>query len=81
MTDRLEQPFGRGINFQVSVADLEPILSALASVKWSLFMKPETKWYRTGDTEEVGVRQFLVADPDGYLIRFQQSLGRRSTSP
>ena len=29
-----------------------------------LFLQPETKWYRV-------VRQFLVADPDGYLIRFR----------
>lgn len=40
-------------------------------------MEPETKWYRVSDTEEAGVRQFLVTDPDGYLIRFQSSIGRR----
>jgi hypothetical protein len=39
-------------------------------------MEPETKWYRAGN-HEVGVVQFLVQDPDGYLIRFQQSLGSR----
>lgn len=39
-------------------------------------MQPEVKWYRMDD-EEVGVQQFLVQDPDGYLIRFQSSLGRR----
>ena len=41
-------------------------------------LEPETKWYRTGTTE-AGVAQFLVQDPDGYLIRFQASLGRRPT--
>ncbi|MBB2958163.1 hypothetical protein FHX72_002308 [Pseudoclavibacter helvolus] len=37
--------------------------------------------YRVGE-REVGVRQFLVTDPDGYLIRFQESLGgeRRASS-
>ena len=30
---------------------------------------------------EAGVTQFLVADPDGYLIRFQASLGRRPFAP
>ena len=39
-------------------------------------MEPETKWYRTGDVES-GVAQFLVTDPDGYLLRFQSSLGKR----
>ena len=42
-------------------------------------MEPETKWYRISEKEEIGVEQFLVADPDGYLARFQRSLGRRST--
>lgn len=74
----LEPPFGRGINFQVAVPDLEPILAALADADWPLFMDPEVKRYRVGDAEEAGVRQFVVADPDGYLLRFQSSIERRS---
>lgn len=77
MTARLEPPLGRGINLQIGVPDLDPILAALQGAGHPLFMPPETKWYRVGDSEEAGVRQFLVADPDGYLIRFQASLGRR----
>ena len=73
----LELPFGRGINFQITVASLHPLESALRVASWPLFMDPETKWYRTGSTE-AGVAQFLVQDPDGYLIRFQASIGRRS---
>ncbi|WP_193636372.1 VOC family protein [Brachybacterium subflavum] len=42
----------------------------------ALFLAPETRWYRTG-VQETGVVQFLVQDPDGYLLRFQSSLGRR----
>lgn len=41
-----------------------------------LFLEPETTWYRIDD-EEAGVRQFLVQDPDGYLVRFPSSIGRR----
>lgn len=77
VTGQLEPPFGRGINFQVSVPDLDPILAALHDANYPLFMPPETKWYRIGDVTEAGVRQFLVTDPDGYLIRFQTSLGHR----
>ncbi|GEP28739.1 VOC family protein [Cryobacterium levicorallinum] len=73
----LEHPFGRGINFQITVASLQPPESALRAASWPLFMDPETKWYRIGSTE-AGVAQFLVQDPDGYLIRFQASIGRRS---
>ncbi|GAB3035891.1 VOC family protein [Parafrigoribacterium mesophilum] len=72
----LQRPYGRGVNFQVSVASIEPLVTALRSAHWSLFMEPETRWYRTRNGE-VGVMQFLVQDPDGYLLRFQQSLGSR----
>jgi catechol 2,3-dioxygenase-like lactoylglutathione lyase family enzyme len=73
---RMAAPFGRGVNFQVGVEAVEPILTSLDAAKWPLFMEPEEKWYRTGDVE-TGVRQFLVQDPDGYLIRFSARLGRR----
>lgn len=80
ITGPLERPLGRGVNFQVSVPSIEPIVEALDGGDWPLFMAPETRWYRTGD-HEAGVTQFLVADPDGYLIRFQASLGRRTVAP
>jgi hypothetical protein len=47
--------------------------------EWPLFMEPEQKWYRTGEIE-TGVHQFLVQDPDGYLIRFSAGLGERALS-
>jgi catechol 2,3-dioxygenase-like lactoylglutathione lyase family enzyme len=77
ITAPLERPLGRGINLQITVPDLEPILAALGAAGHALFMAPETKWYVVGHGEEAGVRQFLVADPDGHLLRFQTSLGRR----
>jgi hypothetical protein len=36
----------------------------------------EEKWYRA-DNVYVGNRQFIVQDPDGYLLRFYQHLGTR----
>src|SRR5258708_5322533 len=47
-----------------------------ADAPWPLFMDPERKWYRTGQVE-TGVHQFLVQDPDGYLIRFSAAIGER----
>ena len=76
VTGPLESPFGRGINVQIRVQVIEPILAALARAGWPLFLEPEQKWYRTG-TVETGVHQFLVQDPDGYLIRFSARLGQR----
>ncbi|SOC05033.1 bleomycin resistance protein [Rhodobacter maris] len=69
-------PFGRGMNLQIRVPALLPLLEALAARDIALFLPVEEKWYRAG-TEESGNRQFLVADPDGYLLRFFEDLGRR----
>lgn len=76
----LDRPLGRGINLQVSVDSIDPLLNSLQAADWPLFMAPETKWYRTGGTES-GVTQFLVQDPDGYLLRFQSSVGQRAINP
>jgi catechol 2,3-dioxygenase-like lactoylglutathione lyase family enzyme len=77
VTGALESPLGRGINFQVSVPDCSHIAEALRAAGVELFMEPETKWYRVDD-HAAGVQQFLVTDPDGYLLRFQSSVGRRN---
>lgn len=75
----LEPPFGRGINLQIETSSLEPLLEALATARWPLYRQPEERWYRTGD-KEAGQRQFLVQDPDGYLLRFAQSLSFRTAT-
>ena len=73
----MQRPFGRGINFQMMVDRLTPILDHLATANWPLFEGPQEIWYRTGDTEG-GQREILVQDPDGYLFRFTESLGQRA---
>jgi catechol 2,3-dioxygenase-like lactoylglutathione lyase family enzyme len=72
-----EKPYGRGINFEITVAALTPLLDALHGAGYPIFIAPEERWYRAGE-HEVGVRQFLVQDPDGYLLRFSQSIGSRT---
>lgn len=69
-------PFGRGLNLQIEVDSIGPLLAALELADWPLFLPVEEKWYRRG-AEETGNRQFVVADPDGYLLRFYQDLGSR----
>ncbi|GGF40988.1 aldoketomutase [Aliidongia dinghuensis] len=76
VTGPMEPPLGRGVNFQIAVQSLKPILAALEGAGWPLFMAPERKLYRTGSVE-TEVHQFLVQDPDGYLIRFSASMGER----
>ncbi|MBK1662890.1 VOC family protein, partial [Paracraurococcus ruber] len=68
-----EAPFGRHVNFEIAVDDIAAILRALDAAGWPLFLPPEERTYRVGDTG-VTVRQFLVQDPDGYLLRFSERL-------
>ena len=75
-TGRLEPPLGRGINLQIEVEKLEPILTRLAEANHPLFIPPEENWYRQDD-ELHGNREFLVQDPDGYLLRFSEYLGTK----
>jgi catechol 2,3-dioxygenase-like lactoylglutathione lyase family enzyme len=76
ITGSMEEPFGRGINLQIEIEDIETLLTKLAAAAVALYREPYDDWYRVG-AYEVGQRQFLVQDPDGYLLRFCQSLGRR----
>ena len=72
----LERPFGRGMNLQIEVERVAPLLARLAQANWPLRVPLEDKWYRQNNNE-VGNRQFVVADPDGYLLRFAEDLGWR----
>lgn len=79
ITGPLEAPFGRGINFQMTVDSVEPILQRLAAAEWPLFRPFAEKWYRSGAVE-VGQHELLVQDPDGYLLRLVEYLGERPLS-
>jgi len=73
----LAPPFGRGLNLQMTTSSLQPMLDRLSAAAWPIFSPPTERWYRTG-TVESGQRQFLVQDPDGYLLRFAEGLGERA---
>lgn len=73
-------PYGRGINLQIEVPDVEPIMARLSLNKTPLFRDVSDTWYRANDLE-TGNREFLVQDLDGYLLRFFQHLGTRPVAP
>lgn len=75
-TGTLEAPLGRGINLEIQVAPLDAAWERLTQAQWPIFVESEEKWYRAGDVE-IGVRQFLIQDPDGYLVRLQEEIGER----
>lgn len=75
-TAPLAHPYGRGVNFQIRCSDVAALERGVAAAG-SVFVLPlETRWYRAGELER-GNRQFVVADPDGYLLRFFEDLGQR----
>jgi len=74
LTGPLQAPFGRGVNFQIEVGAIEPIVQRLAAAGVALFQPVETKTYRIA-TGALTQRQFCVMDPDGYLLRFFERLG------
>jgi catechol 2,3-dioxygenase-like lactoylglutathione lyase family enzyme len=80
MTGALEKPFGRGINFQIEVEDVNSFYKSIKNENIEVFKTLKESWYKTGDNEESGQEEFLVLDPDGYLLRFMQHLGERNIS-
>ena len=66
---KMEYPFGRGINFEMTISDVDAVYERIEKAGMKLFRKMEVKDYECGD-ETVHQKQFLVQDPDGYLLRF-----------
>lgn len=75
-TAPLERPFGRGVNLQIEVADVTAIHDRAQRASLTPLVALEERWYRVGDHEE-GNRQFVVEDPDGYLLRLFEDVGIR----
>ncbi|MBW2987479.1 VOC family protein [Candidatus Woesearchaeota archaeon] len=75
-TGKLEHPFGRGINFQIEVEDAGLLLDSLKKNNCPLKMELKENWYRK-DNKLLGQKEFLVQDPDGYLLRFAQEIGEK----
>lgn len=77
LTAPLNKPFGRGINLQIDVAEVASIIRHLGQAGFALYRDCQDTWYRA-DNIEVGQREFIVQDPDGYLVRLVERLGERA---
>jgi catechol 2,3-dioxygenase-like lactoylglutathione lyase family enzyme len=89
-TAPLEPPFGRGVNFQLAVADVDAVHERVVAGGYEPVVAMEERWYQvdvvnpggrwtSAGPTEAGNRQFVVADPDGYLWRPFTDLGVRPT--
>lgn len=72
----LSYPFGNGINFQLEVDDVQKIYDNLKKCNYKIAYEIEENWYRQDD-KLLGNKEFLVQDPDGYLLRFSEDLGEK----
>ncbi len=71
MPQPFEKPYGRGINFQFLVSNVRDIYKEVLAAELSPFLDLETKSiWRTDRIDER--TQFMLLDPDGYLLRFAQ---------
>jgi catechol 2,3-dioxygenase-like lactoylglutathione lyase family enzyme len=88
-TAPLERPYGRGVNFQLLVEDVDAVHARAVEAGFDIVVPVEERWYRVDVAEasgrwriagptEAGNRQFVVADADGYLWRPFRDLGVRA---
>lgn len=65
----LERPFGRGINISMCIDNLDEMYDKIKSQNMKLFKEMEIHSYRV-DENVYNDKEFLIQDPDGYLLRF-----------
>ncbi|MEO0474601.1 MAG: VOC family protein [Planctomycetota bacterium] len=70
-TGPLEEPFGRGINLQIEVEDVVALHRHVIAAGVPMFRDLRVVEYRNG-TEVHRAHEFLIQDPDGYLVRLVQ---------
>ena len=75
-TGPLERPYGRGINFQIRAADVRALHARVVAAGHPIFLPLEEQWYYRGARQDRHC-QFMVQDPDGYLLRFFEKTGTR----
>ena len=69
---KLEYPFGRGINLQIETDEIENISSRLKKRNYEIYKDIFKSSYEANGVV-YDEYELLVQDPDGYLLRFQQT--------
>lgn len=73
VSEDMVYPLGRGINFQIILPDISKVYYSLKKFKVKIFIDLLVSDYQENDITN-HVLEFLVQDPDGYLLRFQQDI-------
>lgn len=75
----LDYPRGRGLNISIDCENAQELSERLINTGYPLRKPLEDPWYRDNAIQH-GQRNFLVEDPDGYLLRFAKNLGTKTVS-
>lgn len=67
--DELIYPLGRGINFSIAVDDIEGLYKLVKTLNLEIYRDLNRSIYQVNGTEETQT-EFLIQDPNGYLLRF-----------
>ena len=62
-------PLGRGINFSIAVDDIERLYKLVKTLNLEIYRDLNRSIYQVNGTEETQT-EFLIQDPNGYLLRF-----------
>ena len=68
-TGKLEYPFGRGINISMTINDIDKYYQELVNKNIIFFKDIMTNEYDVNGKTYLD-KEFLIQDPDGYLLRF-----------
>ena len=72
----LVYPFGNGINFQLEINNISKVYDSLKNAGYKIAFDIEENWYRQ-NSKLLGNKEFLIQDPDGYLLRFFEDIGEK----
>lgn len=75
-TGPMTPPFGRGAVTQIFVTDVAAVHASVRASGHPLYVPLREKWRDWGDMQG-GQREFLLQDPDGYLIMVAERIGSR----
>lgn len=69
----LEVPFCRGMNLEIKTDAIDTLCVPKSGAH--IFLPIEEKGYRVND--DFLNRQFIVLDPDGYMLRFSHNISKK----
>ena len=67
----LSHPYGNGINFEFDLDSISEVYEKVKESEYKITFDLEQNTYQCGE-KKVTNREFLIQDPDGYLLRFAE---------